>query len=555
MPNEPINLFGQMRFVDPGLFGTSFISFRSRYCNTPDAPIWMADQTFKPIGEIQQGDHIMGWGSPKPPAIHRTLEIATVEQTSRRVANNVIEVTLESENVIRCTRDHYWLSAWHQAGKPNSWVQIKRDCGRKKPSVIARVVVPPRKLSQEERVEAAWLAGIYDGEGSGAAISQSQKHNPQICKRIKRVLNMLGLPFSYCKQKSGGAFTIAGGLQSYVNMLNWLPITKRSSLKRKILKSTYKRFVREQDASARMHKCPDRVVSIKALPPQEVVSLQTSTGNYFAWGYASKNCIMGGFQNHEVVAYKNLDELHSKFYTLAHRVEKKDALDLPPFVDEERTVTLGKEALRVYEDIETSFKARLLQGDITVANALVELIRLQQLTGGVASLDATSDQPKKLIEIDKGKANALKEVFGDLSRSEPVVVFCKYRHDLDTVHKMAKASSRGSAELSGRVHELNKWRNAGDDITVFAVQVASGGLGIDLTRSCYCVYYSLGFQPGEYEQTRARLHRQGQTRSVTYIHLIAKRETGETIDERIYKALKRKGNVIKSVLDDYRKGS
>ena len=271
--------------------------------------------------------------------------------------------------------------------------------------------------------------------------------------------------------------------------------------------------------------------------------------------FRSRYAIMGGFQNHEVVAYKNLDELHSKFYTLAHRVEKKDALDLPPFVDEERTVTLGKEALRVYEDIETSFKARLLQGDITVANALVELIRLQQLTGGVASLDATSDQPKKLIEIDKGKANALKEVFGDLSRSEPVVVFCKYRHDLDTVHKMAKASSRGSAELSGRVHELNKWRNAGDDITVFAVQVASGGLGIDLTRSCYCVYYSLGFQPGEYEQTRARLHRQGQTRSVTYIHLIAKRETGETIDERIYKALKRKGNVIKSVLDDYRKGS
>jgi len=51
-------------------------------------------------------------------------------------------------------------------------------------------------------------------------------------------------------------------------------------------------------------------------------------------------------------------------------------------------------------------------------------------------------------------------------------------------------------ELSGRVNQLEEWKTErpGDlPAGVIAVQIRAGGAGVDLTRACYCVYYSLGF--------------------------------------------------------------
>ena len=90
-------------------------------------------------------------------------------------------------------------------------------------------------------------------------------------------------------------------------------------------------------------------------------------------------------------------------------------------------------------------------------------------------------------------------------------------------------------------------RGAGE-ATVLAVQIQSGGEGIDLTRAAYCAYYSIGHSLGDYDQSLARIHRPGQTRPVVYYHLTA----SATVDVAVYDALDKKRNVIDAVLASLR---
>ena len=269
------------------------------------------------------------------------------------------------------------------------------------------------------------------------------------------------------------------------------------------------------------------------------------------YAFRAKYAVMGGFEGKQVVAFRNLEELNKLFYSIAHRITKAEALDLPDTMDEERIIDLGPKATKIYEEIETSFVARVQEGEITVTNALVELLRFQQLTGGAAKFD---DKPKP-IEVDTEKANALADIFNDLPKTEPVVVFCRFHHDLDTIKAVASKTGRGCAELSGRVKQLQEWQDASNQPSIIAVQIKSGGEGVNLSRACYCVYYSLGFSPGNYDQSRSRVHRQGQTRKVTYYHLLATVNGRKSIDHKVYDALRRKKKVIQTILEEIKKDS
>lgn len=266
-------------------------------------------------------------------------------------------------------------------------------------------------------------------------------------------------------------------------------------------------------------------------------------GSSFA-AFRNRFSIMGGFQNKQVLAFRKLEEMNKRFYEIAHRVTKEECLDLPEQMDVEREVELGPKGRKHYEEMEGQFVAQLEDGTITLANVLVESLRLQQCTGGAVKYDEANE----VIEIDTAKAEALEDILMDLPIKEPMVVFCRFHHDLDAVHSASTKAGRKSLELSGRRNELDAWREANTDATVIAVQIQAGGLGIDLTRSRYALYFSLGFSLGEYLQSRSRLHRIGQEHPVTYYHLIARSGTRQTIDHKIYKAILKKGNIAEEVL-------
>jgi len=265
----------------------------------------------------------------------------------------------------------------------------------------------------------------------------------------------------------------------------------------------------------------------------------------FGWShnrFRQHFAVMGGYQNHQVVAYDNLDELNRKFYSVTFACGK-DVLDLPPEVHITYTCQLGGEACRTYRSLKRNLMAELDAGEVTAANALVKLLRLQQITGGFIRTDDGQD-----VQIDSAKMNLLRDVLEDIDPQEAVVVFCRFHKDLEAVNRVADETGRRSLELSGRMDDLKQWQ-AGK-APVLAVQIDSGGVGVDLTRARYSIYYSLGFSLGSYEQSLARIHRPGQTRPVEYIHLLAQ----DTVDEQVMAALARRSDVVNSVLQQMKGG-
>ena len=251
--------------------------------------------------------------------------------------------------------------------------------------------------------------------------------------------------------------------------------------------------------------------------------------------FKARYAVMGGWSNAQVVDYQNQEELTAKFYGIAYRVNAADVLDLPPLLSVIRTCELGPQARKLYRTLERDFVAHMEEGRITAANALARLLRLQQVTSGYGRTEDGRD-----VEVDTTKANLLYELLEDIG-SEPVVVFARFKHDLEAAHKAAQRLELSSYEISGARKELSLWNENGG---VLAVQIQSGGLGIDLTKARYAIYYSLGFSLGDYLQSMARLHRQGQERPVEIIHLVA----AGTVDEKVMAALAAREQIVESIM-------
>lgn len=254
--------------------------------------------------------------------------------------------------------------------------------------------------------------------------------------------------------------------------------------------------------------------------------------------FKSTYAVMGGFQGKQVLGFQNMEDLHRRLYTRCHRVMARDVLDLPPATHERRTVALGTKARKIYDQMETELVAELDTGVLTADNAMVKILRLQQVTGGTVPTD-----DGRFEVVGHEKEDLLADILEDVPADEPVVVFCLFRPDLDAVHRVAAKLKTSSLELSGRRNELAAWQSGGAQ--VLAVQIRAGGVGVNLVRARICCYYSVGHSLGDFEQSLARPMRQGQTRPVTYYHLVAK----NTIDVRVYQALRDHKKIVDFVLE------
>lgn len=239
-----------------------------------------------------------------------------------------------------------------------------------------------------------------------------------------------------------------------------------------------------------------------------------------------------------VVGYINQQEMQDKIYSIAYHAGR-DVLDLPEAVHVIRHVKLSAKTRRVYTELEKEFYALVQEKEVSISNALTKLLRLQQICSGFVPADDGT-----MLRTGAEKFDTLVDIFEDLDKDEPVVVFCRFRRDLGAVHEAATKTGRTCAELSGRENQLARWQ-AGR-YNVLAVQIQAGGVGVDLTRAHYCVYYSVGHSLGDYEQSLARVHRPGQERTTFYIHIVA----AKTVDEKVYKALDSKKKIIEEILGE-----
>jgi SNF2 family DNA or RNA helicase len=253
--------------------------------------------------------------------------------------------------------------------------------------------------------------------------------------------------------------------------------------------------------------------------------------NVFKTRYAIEiNC--GTFK--KVVGYQNEDELNQRIYSCAMRVKKSEVINLPPVTHIDLLCELPKSTLQLYKEFEEDMYAQWNAKKITASNALVKMLRLQQIAGGYMKYDDGFGE-----HIETGKIDVLKDLLEDLPEDEPIVIFCRFTNEIQRIKEI---KNRTWAELSGKQDQLGEWQNA--IFNSIVIQIQSGGVGIDLTRACYCIYYSTGYNLIEYEQSLARVDRPGQTKPVTIYHIIAE----NTIDQKICKALMNKKQTVEDIL-------
>lgn len=233
------------------------------------------------------------------------------------------------------------------------------------------------------------------------------------------------------------------------------------------------------------------------------------------------------------------EEFNSRIYSVAFRVKADDVLTLPDRQHIEVPITLGAKGQRAYRDMVDTFIAQLEDGVVTAQNGAVKVLRLMQITGGWATGEDSAP-----VQTDTAKVDTLADMLADLQ--EPVVVFGRFRTDLDNVRAATERAGGTYYELSGRADDYMAWRNSAGAAhpEVIAVQIQAGGAGIDLTRARIAFYYSTGHSLLDYDQSLARVHRPGQTRPVVYYHLLAQ----GTVDVSVRKALAERKDLLESLL-------
>lgn len=254
--------------------------------------------------------------------------------------------------------------------------------------------------------------------------------------------------------------------------------------------------------------------------------------------------------------YKNLEELDAKFKMIATVVRLQDVMELPPIDDITMHVDLGPKETKAYRELWDEFVTDMGEGVVTVTNALTRVIRVQQTTSGFgtpsdidtgdALVDARGD--RIFVDLEMSKRSMLGEILGDLKSDEPVAVYARFRRDIDAIHEIAKTCGRPSCELSGRINEIgHRWEPRPGEVA--AVQIQSGKEGLDLSAAAYSVVYSTGCPSvGEFDQLMARQLGPKQKRPVVRYHLLAR----GTIDEKVYRALKERRDIIDVLMDSAR---
>lgn len=275
--------------------------------------------------------------------------------------------------------------------------------------------------------------------------------------------------------------------------------------------------------------------------------------NFFK--FRGRYAIMGGYGNKKIVGYKDLEGLIKKEHSIAFRVTKDEALDLPEQTFETRKIQFNQKEKNLYERIKKDSYAELDGGGhITATTVLTRLLRLQQLAGGFL----VQDDAQKPQLVSRAKLDALADIIEDyvIGSGKNLVIFARFIAEVKAIMELAdkvlpkelkQVAIYGDIKKEDRGDIVKQFQE--DPKTVlFIGQIDTAGTGITLTAADTCVYYSKNFNYATYSQSLSRIHRIGQRNCCTYIDL----EIEGTIDELISKALSRKEDMAKTVVDNWR---
>ena len=273
------------------------------------------------------------------------------------------------------------------------------------------------------------------------------------------------------------------------------------------------------------------------------------------WAFKNHYCQMGGFNNKQIVRYRDLDGLIAKEHSIAFRITKEEAIDLPEQTFEVRNIEMSAKERKLYDTLKRDSVAELESGgQISATTVLTRLLRLQQLTGGFLVKD-DSDKPEL---VSTAKLDALKDIIEDyvVEAGKKLVVFARFIAEVEAIIKQAdKTLPKGNKAVSiegalKKEHRggIVKQFQTDADTVLFIGQIDTAGTGITLTAADTCVYYSKNYNYATYEQSLSRIHRIGQRNVCTYIDLVVQ----DSVDEKITKALRKKEDLATKIVDNWK---
>ena len=227
-------------------------------------------------------------------------------------------------------------------------------------------------------------------------------------------------------------------------------------------------------------------------------------------------------------------------------VKSEDCLDLPPKIYEKFYVDLTSEQQTHYQSLR-KHSITLLEKEklVTAKIALTKLLRLHQLVCG-----HLKDDDGILHSIPHNRLKALDSIIDEIRGK--VIIWATYRADIEAIYAhLVKTYSKeevllyyGSTSQEDRDTAKRAMRRGSKSKVKFLVGNPSvGGYGLNLTGVNTVIYYSNNFDNEIRQQSEKRAHRIGQTKTVTYIDLVAKK----TIDEKILKTLLLKKDVSEMI--------
>lgn len=238
-----------------------------------------------------------------------------------------------------------------------------------------------------------------------------------------------------------------------------------------------------------------------------------------------------------VFSYKPLpgaeEVIYHQIADITVSMKANDYLEMPELVSVAKEVTLSEKEKKRYDELKKSLVLELPGGEVTAANAASLTMKLSQMANGAIYTD-----DKKVVGIHDRKLDALEDLV-ESANGQPVLVAYWFKHDKDRIQKRMEARELKDPQ------DFADW-NAGK-IPVALIHPASAGHGLNLQQGgSILIWFGLTWSLELYQQTNARLWRQGQqSRTVIIQHLVAK----GTIDERILKVLEHKDGTQASLIN------
>lgn len=237
-----------------------------------------------------------------------------------------------------------------------------------------------------------------------------------------------------------------------------------------------------------------------------------------------------------VYSYKPLPSaekiIYEKISDITISMKATDHLKMPELIECETVVQMSEKEKKSYTTLKKELVLSIPDGEITAANAASLSNKLSQLANGAIYLE-----DKEFVTIHDRKLDALEDLI-ESANGKPLLVAYWFKHDLERIKERFEVREIKTSE------DIKDWNDG--KIPVAVIHPASAGHGLNLqSGGATLVWFGLTWSLELYQQTNARLYRQGQNDTVVIHHIITK----GTIDEDILKALKRKDKTQSSLID------